>query len=679
MLQRYMFGALMLLLATAALGASPVAPAGTRDQYPTGTVGYRPSIEWRTSAYGAGQLYRRTLWKVYMEQGESLLLASSAVGVVGIDGVGDILVFTPAQVAGQIGREVLAATPAFSCLAQRASAGNADRGYIPSRQAELAGMNVGYRPCVYQAPANGIYSVAILGPDGRNSDREFNLSGRIESLPEDYGPNQATSVTAWEIMVADAPTATSAAEEKGRVFAYYVALITGGNGRPIYNTVYVSTKDGFIYDITTRGADPFGFIFYSNRDGFLDTDGTPLYRNVMAKPTLTTQDQNQLVQLQGDVTVAPPEHPIFLQPPSAVALRGIGFPTQPIVPGIRNLRFSGPTGTTVTGVGVGGTFSFELVTGGGNFLIVVSRDGVNFDPTLPTNRVLYGRAETPGTHTIAWNGRDNVGDPFPIGNQYRAAMAVQGGEVHFPALDMENNLEGSVVTLLNPPGGVCPDLNGGCSASFYDDRGYETASGVLVGTALNGPLCPGNVGNPPAIPNSDPLRGYDSTSTQRGWGFPSGGNPFQICDLFGGFGDKKGLDRWAYYPSNRLEAPLQIVDDPTPVTLVSFTAAHTGQGVLLAWETAAELGTRGFYLYRAEGTARAAAERVTPELIRAQGSPTTGYSYSWHDETAAPDTAYTYWLVELDESDRLIEYPPARVVPLSAASGERIWLPLVAR
>lgn len=674
--RRLWIGAALLLLAALALWPAPVSPAGSREQLPAGARGFRPSIEWRTSTYGNDQLYRRTLWKAYAAQGEYILLASSAVGV----DAGDIMVYAPGRVTGQVGREDVPATADFSCVAQRAAGGaDAGRGRIASRAEELAGFNVGYLPCYYRAPVAGIYDVVILGPDGRNSDREITPSGLIEAAPEDFGPRQATAITAWEVAVADSITATPAEEKRGRLFSYYVALLTGGNGRPIFNDVFVITSDGYNYRITTRGADPYGFVFYSNSEGFLDTDGTPLYRNVMARADLPEQDQNQLVSLQGGVTVPPPEHPIFLQRPAPEALTALGIPVEPLTPVIANLRFTGPTGTAVTGVGVGGTFSFDLIAGGGIYYLVISRDGVNFDPTLPENRVLYRRATALGPQSIVWDGEDNEGRAFPEGGQYRAAMAVQGGEVHFPSLDMENNLEGSVVTLLNPPGGVCPPFEGGCSSSFYDDRGYRTADGTLVGTALNGPLCPGNVGNPPAIPSSDPLRGYDSRSTQRGWGFTDGGNPPQICDPAGGFGDKKGLDRWAYYPSNRLEAPLEIVADPTPVTLTEFTAAHTGEGVLVRWATGSELGTRGFHLYRAAGPQRAEAVRVTPALIPATGSPAIGARYSFRDAGAAPGAPYTYWLVEVDAAGRSIEYPPATARPLAAALTPQAYLPLVVR
>jgi hypothetical protein len=228
----------------------------------------------------------------------------------------------------------------------------------------------------------------------------------------------------------------------------------------------------------------------------------------------------------------------------------------------------------------------------------------------------------PGLVTVEWNGLDNAGDPFPVG-EYSAKAAVQGGEVHFPFLDVENNADGGpVVELLNPPDitrdgvGDCPPWVGGCFGAFYDDRGYETG-GVLVGQSVNGPLCRGDAqnprgfGNPPEIAASDPEEGFDSRTNQRAFGFRREANPSTICVREGGFGDKKALDLWTYYPSNELFTPLRIID-LTAVTLRSFTASRTADGVELRWETGVELNTAGFHVLRSATGAEADAVRVTP-------------------------------------------------------------------
>lgn len=655
---------------------------GTGALYPPGTPGFRASIEWRTSTYGNDLLLRRTLLKVYAQANEYILLGSSAVGV----DAGDIRVYNPGRVTGSIGQETIPAAPDFSCADQREQPGNTDRGRIANRDQELAGPNTeennlvptGYRPCVYQAPVAGIYNLVFLGPAGDGQNTENSFVRTIETVPEDFGSRQDTSVTAWDVTVR--PDLNNTTARPGRLFAAYLALYTGGNGRPIYGTLNVVTQDGFIYEVTTSGADPNGFLYYSNQLGFLNTDGKPLYRDVLAVSTLPFQDQNQLVALQGGVSLQPPTNPIFFDTPDPLVLDALRIPRAPVPPSISNFAFTGPFGDDRTLIDTGGTFTFNS-SSAGVYYIVISRDGVNFDPTNSQNRVLYGVLDAPGTVTVEWDGRDNADVPFPVGPTVLARTAVQGGEVHFPALDVENNRGGTTITLTNPPGGVCPPWNGECSGAFYDGRGYETANGTLVGTAVNGPLCPNNVGDPPDPLFSDPVFGFDSAATPalRVWGFSSGGNPNTfVCDPDGGFGDKKGLDLWTYYPSIVLETPLRIVE-PTAITLARFTATQEPDRVVVRWETSAEINTWGFHLYRSADGTRESAVRMTPELILATGRGQGGAPYSWTDTAIQPGATYTYWLQETELSGATYEYGPVTVVAETADAPRRIALPLIRR
>jgi len=192
----------------------------------------------------------------------------------------------------------------------------------------------------------------------------------------------------------------------------------------------------------------------------------------------------------------------------------------------------------------------------GVYNVVISIDGVNFDPTSPTNRSLRGVAATAGPHTVAWDGRDNSGNFFPVGS-YQVHASFHGGEYHFPMIDVENDTQGGpTITLLNPPGGTCPPLAAGCTSGFYDDRAYRTLNGTVVdsGNTAGSVLC-GN--NPPATAFSDPINGYDTRGNQRAFGTGGGGNTNVPCT--GAFGDTKGLGTWTYFPSNTVLAPLNIV------------------------------------------------------------------------------------------------------------------------
>ncbi|NTU78397.1 MAG: hypothetical protein HGA45_03180 [Chloroflexales bacterium] len=701
------------LLVSVALIALTLATAGLVAGEGSGTVyrganpaRFRSHMEWRTTTYGGGDspdfiLLRRTLLYLFVQQGETILLGSSGVGVGGALDNGDIQVLNPGQVSGTIGQESIpalagAANPpqqgafanGFSCVAQRAAIGDG-RGRIASSAQELAGplpATDGYSPCVYVAPVTGIYNLVFTGPSGdASNDEPRGISGLVVPPPEDFGPIQLTSVTSWDATVRDA----AGNDLRGRLFAYYYAGNTGGGGRRITGESYVVTDSGFRYRVLFDG-DPFGFIFYSNQLGFQNSDGAPLYRDLMADPTAGTQVQNELRELQGGARMLPPNYPIFISQPDPLVLDVLGIPRQPIAPAIDGLAFRGSAGDNSAGVAEGGDFSFTT-TQPGVYYLVVSRDGVNFDPTEPRNRVLRGVVAAAGPVTVSWDGRDNMGEPFPTGD-YLATGAIQGGEVHFPFLDVENNeFGGPTIELDNPPDvngdGVndCPRWSGGCFGAFYDDRGYRTADGTLVGTAINGPLCPGDAsnpngfGNPPQPAASDRLLGFDTRTDQRGFGFPFDANPAAICLPDSGFGDKKGLDLWTYYPSNVQQTPLRIVD-PTAVTLRSLTASREGGRVIVRWETGVELDTLGFHILRSATGKLEDAARVTTSLIPARGTTAEGAAYSWAVESAGePEGDEVYWLEELEVGGGSYRYGPVRPGAATADGDYRVSLPSITR
>ena len=164
---------------------------------------------------------------------------------------------------------------------------------------------------------------------------------------------------------------------------------------------------------------------------------------------------------------------MFFEPPAPETLAALGIPLSPTAPQVSALSFKGTGKAGAAYYRSGGSFSFTS-TVNGVYQIVISRDGVNFDPTNPQNRVLRGTAVA-GAQTVTWDGKDNSDAYLPIkSSAYPYRMSIHGGEYHLPFVDVENNIQGGPsITLLNPPQGVCPPLNGGCSAAFYDDRGLH--------------------------------------------------------------------------------------------------------------------------------------------------------------------------------------------------------------
>jgi uncharacterized repeat protein (TIGR01451 family) len=137
---------------------------------------------------------------------------------------------------------------------------------------------------------------------------------------------------------------------------------------------------------------------------------------------------------------------------------------------------------------------------------------------------------------------------FPAGGPYAFRVLGRNGEVHFPIIDAENNPgAGPTITRLN-------GTNFGDRTVYYDDRGYRTSSGNLVGN-LNGTLCPTVSPAAPTVPAS--LLGVDSSTNYRDWA--SGSNENSDCVSGAGWGDAKGLDLWTYSSTAPLSNTLTIV------------------------------------------------------------------------------------------------------------------------
>lgn len=202
---------------------------GSRTLYPSSAPASssRANIDWRIDFYG-NLILRRTLLKVYANQGEYILLGSSAVGVSN----GNIRVYNAGGVSGSIGSETIPSASDFLCTSQ------AGRGVISTRSQELNGPRAisgggnpnGYIPCYYQAPSTGVYDIVFYGPDGGNAANNILPTGEINlTNPTNFNADQGTSVAAWDVTVRSSDTSTT--DLNGRLFSYYIAFFTGDNGR----------------------------------------------------------------------------------------------------------------------------------------------------------------------------------------------------------------------------------------------------------------------------------------------------------------------------------------------------------------------------------------------------------------------------------------------------------------
>ncbi|MEH2201715.1 lamin tail domain-containing protein [Nostoc sp.] len=549
---------LALSLCYLSSGIQSAQAEGSRTLYPSSASASssRANLEWRTDTYG-GLVLRRTLLKVYANKDEYILLGSSAVGVNN----GNVRVYNPGRVSGSIGSETVPNTPDFVCTSQ------AGRGVISTRQQELNGPRAisgggnpnGYIPCYYQAPSTGVYDIVFYGPDGGSSSANGAPTGEMDlSNGNNFNAQQGTSVAAWDVTVRSS-NQTSTTDLNGRLFSYYLALFTGNNGRYLNFPVYPVTTDGYRYKVELRGTDPNGFVLYGNQTGFFDSDGkSPLYHDILGA-------DSQLANPQGGVSLARPQYATFFNSIDTNVLSsverykpdgtsdGTGIPLSPIIPVVTNLQFNGTVTGNNSSFGTGGALSFgSNVTG--TYELIISRDGTNFDPANSQNRLLRGIMTITGQQTVSWDGKDNSGNFFAVGSNYKVSVRTFGGEYHFPLLDAENNFTGGpTITMLNATNPI------GNSRAFYDDRGYKTIGGTQIGTS--GQVLCGI--NPPNPAFSDPINGFDTASNDRKFGQSgNAGNAGTSCN--GSFGDTKGLDLWTYYPGQTQPTPLNIIDIVSP-------------------------------------------------------------------------------------------------------------------
>jgi hypothetical protein len=111
-------------------------------------------------------------------------------------------------------------------------------------------------------------------------------------------------------------------------------------------------------------------------------------------------------------------------------------------------------------------------------------------------------------------------------------------------------------------------------------------------------------------------------------------------------------------PSETPILDLVIQCTPTAVTLASFDAAPSRGTVALNWETATEVDTAGFNLYRARSES-GAWTKVNDKLIAATGELGSGASYSYVDKPGYG--AFLYKLEEVNYAGATTLYDLIRV------------------
>ncbi|MEH2207613.1 MAG: hypothetical protein V7K53_26690 [Nostoc sp.] len=503
-------------------GIQPSWAEGSKELVSDG--GYRPYLEW-SDLLLAG-IVRKTILKVYVQQGEIVNLGSSVT--TSFSNPQDIVYRSP---FGTQNGSCDVLTTGF--------------GFIDTLAKEAVGPLPnpgGYTPCNFVATETGIYEVEFHSP---NTAGASNPPPTAATAAFPTGNTQFSGVAAWDITVRD----SNGVAKKGRVFTNYIAMNMGANasgGTPVAlnSKLYIQTKDGYRYETDMNGVDPFGFIFFANNRGYIDTtNSSTLYHSAGGA------SNNSLI-FPGNVQVQNPNvsdtttditHLVFFNRPDTATLNSLSIPIAATIPTVpTSFKFTGGNGGSgnQTSVGVGGNFSFNAAsTGSYQITIDTNNDGI-FDPS--SDRVIQNVLSV-GSNVVFWDGKNASGvnlQPLPGNAAYNAIITTRSGEYHFPMLDAENNPLGFKITMENPPAAFpnLVDQNGqqiGSTTIYYNDNNYTTANGTAINLNGTGATNPRNA-----------ARGINSATGEH--------------EFSSNYGDFKGIDTWTYFPSQAITTPLVI-------------------------------------------------------------------------------------------------------------------------
>ena len=106
-----------------------------------------------------------------------------------------------------------------------------------------------------------------------------------------------------------------------------------------------------------------------------------------------------------------------------------------------------------------------------------------------------------------------------------------------------------------------------------------------------------------------------------------------------------------------------------PLLLLLLLAGCSQQGATITWETASEVNTAGFNLYRS-ASPDGPWEKVNDQLLPPSEDPVSGGSYSFTDASAEPGKTYYYQLEEVELSGNVTRFDP---IKLETRAGLPAW------
>ncbi|MDM1093590.1 DUF7507 domain-containing protein [Myroides odoratimimus] len=539
----------VVLTLSLVLGVSTTMLAdGSRNLYPSGVKGHRAFL------LGKGFTSQESIpfpnegaHYVYAKVGETITMASSAQGNGRWDAKGGITLYNP---SGSI-----------------VVNNNQTQGQIPNRSAELAGPKLstssqgGYTPIYYEVPkgGEGIYRVEFTS---RNNIGH----GPVKYANDNWKQSSDAAIAAWDVSVINGEKFVD-----GRVFTTNLNFTNGNFNRnetdagwdyqhvSFQGEFFVRTNDGFTYKVTHKGSSGIVWAFFVNNNGFFDYyTKNSLYKSMNSEASRVIYNIHNPNTPDNDSNIT---HKIYYTLPAKdmpnkakVAINSTSYglttwlnPTV-IEPEVSNVKIVGAEGTVGIFGHKGGYIEFDAPVSGQQFTIDIINNGSVF-------KRLEGNTKE-GHNKIYWDGVGANGQKLKGVVPIDLNVQLQGAEVHFPFFDMEYNIGGIAIELLDYHNynNVLSDL------VFWDDSDIpNVTNGSNVNPKVNTHFTPGN-------------RGISSNTNGHKWGANGTGAKET-------FGDKKSMDTWTFRVGNKKEIKTEVVIKEADLyTNITYKVSGTGKG-----------------------------------------------------------------------------------------------------
>lgn len=560
---------------------------GSKDLYPSGASGYRAYVNSTTASSSTNPFPTLGTVKVYVKAGETIYVGSSAQAV----GNGTINLRAPNGNTYTTGNGSLLGLTV---------------GRIYNRTQELAGpvpLGGGYTPATFPVLASeeGVWEIDFVPPSNTSSSNPTPVLANAAWTQ----PTSGNYIAAFDVSVRNAG---NTAFINGRVYTNIFSAILGDFTAGFNAVFQVLTKDGFIYSVNNNGQAGNGFSFFVNNKGFRNSSNGASYKSYNSLTSIPVQDP-RADDTQSDIT-----QKIFFTTPASdmpATAPGVGgtewLRITPVSPVVSNFTFNGVEGTpNVAGTNpAGGNIGFTT-NQAGNYAVDldINNNGVYSDSV---DRRITGIA-TAGANTAYWDGLDGKGvrvSPTVVSTaNIPIRVLLFGGEIHFPFLDVERNVNGIIITRTNGSGS-------GNNVVYWDDSNISP----VVGTASN--------------PIRTTIDGISSATNGHKWGTAGAGSTE--------FGDVKGLDTWTYVLSNALTNSTTIVIREADLQVVSVTGNATqpcvGQSVTFTVPVKNNgpdnvTGAKFFFAFPAEFTNVTVSSAATTGTSSVSGGATTATGYT---------------------------------------------------